>query len=325
MTVVVFGIDALDPDLVDPDAHPNLTLSGTRRIDTIVSSTGEPSTHELWPTIITGLPPEEHGLVLGEDGVAWGHSLLDAGSRIADVILPDGLQSRLGAWLLTNTDFDAFRTPASYYDDQGIQTIFDGREATAIGIPNYVVDKDAEDREHVLRQEMGALFERDPEATGGHRSADPERFYDRCLEMALVRTARIRAAVRARRYELVFGYTSSMDLVGHVAYDTPGMQAAVYGAIDEFVGELRYDLASEDELVLVSDHGLQDGVHTEEAMIAATDPDLVADIGSVVDVRHALERRLDTSDVESGGMKFEAASGGDGRNVRKHLEELGYF
>jgi hypothetical protein len=26
MTLVVMGIDALDPDLVDPDDHPNLAL-----------------------------------------------------------------------------------------------------------------------------------------------------------------------------------------------------------------------------------------------------------------------------------------------------------
>jgi len=62
MILVVMGIDALDPDLVGPDAHPNLALSHHTAIETIVSSAGKPSTHELWPTIITGLPPSEHGL-----------------------------------------------------------------------------------------------------------------------------------------------------------------------------------------------------------------------------------------------------------------------
>jgi len=325
MTVVVFGIDALDPDLVDPAVHPNLALSGVHRIDTIVSSSGEPSTHELWPTIITGLRPAEHGLTLDDDGVAWGNPLLDAGSRVADVLLPDGLQSRIGAWLLTNTGFDAFRTPATYYADAGIETVFDDRAATAIGVPNYVVDTDAEDREHALRQEMGDLFERDPEATGGHRSADPETFYDRCIEMALVRTARIRAVLRARRHELVFGYTSAMDLVGHVAYDSPGMQSAVYAALDDFVGDLRDDLADGDELVLVSDHGLQDGVHTDEAMIAATDAALVADVDSVVDVRAALEAAMDDGEHRPDGHDFGATAGGDADRVREQLEDLGYM
>ena len=102
MTLVVLGIDALDPELVDPAAHPNLALSAHRDIDTIVSASGEPSTHELWPTIITGLPPAEHGLEL-DDGVAWEHPLLAALSAVADYTVPDGLQTRLGAWRPSGT------------------------------------------------------------------------------------------------------------------------------------------------------------------------------------------------------------------------------
>ena len=47
MTVVVLGVDALDPYLVDPEEHPNLTLEAHHRIETLVSSSGEPSTHEV--------------------------------------------------------------------------------------------------------------------------------------------------------------------------------------------------------------------------------------------------------------------------------------
>lgn len=324
MTVVVFGIDALDPAFVEPETHPHLSLSGVRRIETIESESGEPSTHELWPTIITGLRPTEHGLTVADDGVAWGNAVLNAGSHIADYLVPDTVQSRIGAWLLTNTGFDAFRTPATYYADEGIETVFDGRAAKAIGVPNYVVDTDRADREHVLRSEMGDLFERDPDATGGHRTADREEFFDRCLEMALVRTARIRAAVRTRRYELVFGYTSAMDLVGHVAYDSPAMQEAIYGALEEFVGELCGDLEPGDELVVVSDHGLQDGVHTDEAMIAATDPSMLEGVESVLDVRGAIERALDAENHRPTRRDF-ATTGGDEERVREQLENLGYM
>jgi len=322
MVLVVVGIDALDPDLVDADAHPNLTLSAHRSIETIVSSAGEPSTHELWPTIITGLAPEEHGLTLGDDGVAWGNPLLSAGSAVADYLLPDALQTKIGAWLLTNTDTDAFRTPATYYADEGISTVFDGRESTAIGVPNYVVDPDTEDREHSLRRHMGELFERDPEATGGHTSADPYEFYEQCMEMAMVRIARARRGLRGGRNELVFAYTSGLDLVGHVTYDLPGLQRRAYDELDEFVGELRADLGEGDELLLVSDHGLQDGVHTDEAMVAATDPEIVADIESVLDVRTAIEAELDAGDHAGERRK---GSFGDGDAVREQLEDLGYM
>ncbi|QAY19736.1 MULTISPECIES: alkaline phosphatase family protein [Halorubrum] len=325
MVFIVLGLDALDPDLVDRAEHPNLALAADRSINTIDSLEGEPSTHELWPTIITGLTPPEHGLTLSEDGIAWGNPLLDIGSRIADVVLPDTLQTRIGAWLLTNTTADAFRTPMTYYEENGIGTVFDGREATAIGVPNYVVDPDETDREHELRQQMGELFQRDPDARGGHTSADPLAFYEQCLEMVMIRLARARRGLRSRESELVFAYTSGLDLVGHVAYDQPGLQRAAYDELDELVGDVRSDLGKDDELLLVSDHGLQDGVHTHEAMVAATDERLVADIDSVTDVRGAIEMELDRVDHRPEGRVFEERDDADSEAVREQLEDLGYM
>ena len=324
MTVIIFGIDALDPDLVDPEYHPHLTLEKYDRISTINSSAGEPSTHELWPTIITGCPPDEHGLQL-DDGVAWDTPVLQLGSRLADYLLPDTLQTRLGGWLLTNTDTDAFRMPATYYPHNGISTLFDNYDAKTIGIPNYVVDTDSEDREHQLRQQMGDLFKRDRDARGGHVSSDPDQFYDLCLEMSMIRTARLRRALRSRRYELIFGYTSGLDLIGHVSYDQQSLQERAYKELDEFVGELRADLGDGDELVLISDHGLQDGLHTEEAMIAATEPEIVETVDSVLDVRAAIETELDRVDHVPTKRSTEDTGFGDGDGVRQQLEDLGYM
>jgi predicted AlkP superfamily pyrophosphatase or phosphodiesterase len=323
MTVVVFGIDALDPDLVDPDEHPHLTLDAHHAIETLVSSSGDPSTHELWPTIISGLPPAEHGLVLS-DGVAWENPLIAAASSVADYILPDWLQTQLGGWLLTNTDADAFRTPATYYGENGIETVFDNRESTAIGVPNYVVDPDTEDREHQLRRNMGALFERDPDATGGHRSADPVAFYEQCMEMAMIRIARIRRAVRSREHELVFGYTSGLDLIGHVCHNNPELQQRAYDELDEFVGELRTDLTEEDVLILVSDHGLQEGLHTDRAMIASSDPAVIEDVESVVDVYDAIQTELN-SHTHTPTQSTERTAVSGSTAVQEQLEDLGYM
>jgi hypothetical protein len=327
MTLVVLGLDALDPDLVDPDEHPNLALDASRAIDTIDSVAGEPSTHELWPTIITGLRPPEHGLELA-DGVAWGNPLLEFGSDVADRALPDGFQSRIGAWLLTNTGTDAFRTPATYYVENDLPTVFDGRDALAIGVPNYVTDPDSEDREHQLRRNLGDLFERDPDAVGGHVSSAPREFYEQCLEMLMIRVARTRRGLRSGEYELVFGYTSGLDLVGHVAYEEPRLQERSYEEADAFVGELRADLGADDELLLVSDHGLQDGVHTHEAMVAGTSDRLVADINSVTGVRAAIEAELDEHDHTPTDPWTGSEVSGRGEQsdvVREQLEDLGYM
>jgi hypothetical protein len=323
MTVVVLGIDALDPELVDIESHPNLTLDRYETIETIVSSSGEPSTHELWPTIITGLPPAEHGLQL-DDGVAWENPLLAFASRISDFVLPDSVQTRLGAWLLNTTSEDAFRVPASYYDGTA-STIFNGVESLAIGIPNYVTDPDSEDREHQLRRQMGTLFERDPEAKGGHTTTDVREFYEHCLEMAMIRVARVRRGLRGRRHELVFGYTSGLDLIGHVTHSRPEVQARAYDELDDFVGELRADLGDDDVLILVSDHGLQDGLHTEAAMIASSDPGVIDGVENVLDVRDAIESAV-TENTQEPQVGWEQTSGNVKSGVvREQLEDLGYM
>jgi hypothetical protein len=285
---------------------------------------GETSTHELWPTLITGLRPEEHGLTLEDDGVAWGNPILRLGSTVADFLLPDILQTRIGAWLLTNTEAKPFRTSSTHYENKGIETLFDGHEATAIGTPNYVVDPENEDHEYNLRRSLGDLLNRDPDATGVHTSAGPYKFHEQCLEMSMVRIARARRGLRGDHYELVFAYTSGLDLVRHVTYDMPALQRAAYGELYEFVGELRDDLADRDEPLLVSDHGLQDGVYTDEAMVASTDEAMVEAIASVVDVRAAIEAELrgcdHQTDREQGWF-----SETDAEEVRGQLEDVGYM
>jgi len=325
MTVVVLGLDALDPDIVDPATHPHLTLSHHRSIETIDSAAGEPATHELWPTIITGLRPEEHGLLLGEGGVGWENQYLRRASTAADYLVPDGLQTKVGAWILNNTEMDAFRTPATYYEEEGISTLFDRSGTVPIGIPNYVLDPDDEDREHQLRQRLGEYMEFDPEAEHTHEAADRRGFYEKCLEMVMVRVARTRRALRGRRYQLVFGYTSGLDLVGHIDYDHTGLREQAYEEINDFVGELRGDLGSDDELLIVSDHGLQDGVHTHEAMVAATDPDLVDSIDGVTDVRDAVEAELDRTDHQPERRVLGDTDRTSAQAVREQLENLGYM
>jgi len=324
VTVVVLGVDALDPDLVDPVDHPHLCLERHERIETIVSSAGEPSTHELWPTIITGLPPGEHGLVL-DDGVAWENPALNFASTVADYVLPESIRTKIGAWLLNNTAEDAFRVPATYYAERGISTVFDGIASKAIGVPNYVVDTESDDREHQLRRNMGDLFERDPDAKGGHTSANVAEFYEQCLEMMMIRVARTRRALRSRQYELVFGYTSGLDLIGHVSHDQPKVRNRAYDELNQFVAELAGDLRADNTLVLVSDHGLQNGLHTDEAMVASTTPGLLEGVTDVRDIRGAIERAIRQSDYSPESLWDEQRSGASAERVAEQLEDLGYM
>jgi hypothetical protein len=146
------------------------------------------------------------------------------------------------------------------------------------------------------------------------------------MEMAMVRTARVRWALRSRRHELVFGYTSGLDLIGHVSHDRPALQERAYRELDEVVGELRDDLREGDELVLVSDHGLQEGLHTDEAMIAATDPRVVNAVGGVLDVRNSIETELRESEhLPDSNERSQSIEPEMSERVAEQLEDLGYM
>jgi hypothetical protein len=324
MVLVVLGIDALDPDIVTPERHPHLTLEDHRPIESIDSYAGEPSTHELWPSIITGLSPDQHGLQLS-DGMAWENPVLQYGSLMADYVLPQTIQTKLGAWILTNTAADAFRVPASYYAEHDLQTVFDNHQSTAIGIPNYVVNPELEDREHSLRRDLGDLFQRDSEAIGGHTTSDISAFFEQCMEMASVRIARARSAVQFGCNELVFAYTSGLDLIGHVTYDDPAVQQQAYDEINGFVADLIDDLNEDDDLLLVSDHGLQEGVHTHEAMAAATDPGLLNSVESITDIKATIEKALNEGE-HLRDNSVQVSQSDEGRDeVQARLEDLGYM
>ena len=139
----------------------------------------------------------------------------------------------------------------------------------------------------------------------------------------MIRIARTRRALRSREYELVFGYTSGLDLIGHIAHSRPTLRDRAYDEIDEFVGELRDDLGEKHELLLVSDHGLQDGLHTDEAMVAGT-TDEVATIESVLGVRRAIERELQREHTPV-PWQDQADSSSSSEAVREQLEDLGYM
>jgi hypothetical protein len=144
------------------------------------------------------------------------------------------------------------------------------------------------------------------------------------MEMAMIRIARTRRAVRGQTYELVFGYTSGLDLIGHVSHSRPALQHGAYDELNEFVGELRADLHEEDELVIVSDHGLQNGLHTDEAMVAGP-ADVVEDVESVLDIREAIEGML-TDGVHSPSGRWEdTTDSGQSAEVRQQLKDLGYM
>jgi len=127
LTLIVLGLDALDAGLVKHWDIGSFKLSQHREIETFSYGHDVPYTLEVWPSIATGLHPEEHGIT-SKDSSNWENPVLDFLSQFS-YRLPGDLQSRLGSYFesVTGSEFGLAETSA--------ETVFDGPKRTVKNWP----------------------------------------------------------------------------------------------------------------------------------------------------------------------------------------------
>jgi hypothetical protein len=235
MTLVVLALDAMDPFLVDDFECQHLDLGDLREIETYSYNLDHPYTLEVWPTVATGLHPREHG-VGGEahKDQQWDNPLLEFASRFT-VHLDGDLRNRLGNLVESTTGASQRIT------ETDAATIFDGEGRFVHNWP------------------------------GVHDSAELQRVWDTAnLERDLSREAfdRNLTTIAAQqfawteemlRYEaaLVATHVHTLDYFGHAYCDDREAYRAGYDWVDNWVGRIREAMAPEDDLLLLSDHGLE--------------------------------------------------------------------
>lgn len=315
MTTVVLGWDALDYDLLERFGLTEAFGGHVREIDTIVNSAlGEPHTNELWPTLITGLPPEEHGIRAStEDGtVEWDNPLIALAASVANGIVPEQLRTTLGRMLRDRGAGLDYKTP-TYYREHGIETVFDGRRGVGLAIPNYVTPHTVDLGLTVDRAPLFQDWVNKRSANGGeswHASRDEGALWDYLISDTF-QTLGATTAAAERDVDLVWSWLPLLDTVGHLAPAmADGSQRRAYRVAAEATAIVRQRLQPEDELICVSDHGLQGGHHTETACVAAADGSVVAGVESVLDFADAIDAVTDRDAAEA---------------VEANLIELGYL
>jgi len=330
-TTVILGWDGLDAKLLQEFGLADAFGEHAAPMETFANEhIGEPHTREIWPTMITGVGPDEHGIWAAEDGsgLKWSSPAIRHAARVADVTVPDSVTARVGRWLRSR-GAEVERYDAQYYEAADLWTVFDDRRALPIAVPNYrtplddrhgfMFDRGAELSAFLDRGEDGWLpADRDQQATVEHEMAAEAGAKLGLVEAAL-----------SREYDLVWVWFGIVDTAGHVepAARDP-IQRRAYEQAAAWTDAIRRQLAPEDRLVVLSDHGLRDGHHTMDAVVASDEAAIVDRIGSVFDVAGVLDDVTPARSPADPPPLRTAVTGGDpgqaAGDVRENLEDLGY-
>lgn len=293
-TLAVLGLDAADYRLAKVWECENILLENHTELKPVTHSLDVPATLEVWPTIATGLPPAEHGIVL--DSVGWDNTAgLSILVRLAQ-LLPESAHSRLKQLKDCFSDSIYPQTDASHVFEAG--SVYNWPGLTPA----------------VEWEREGTWFE---QATEGEMSTGEyiRRYFGttgKCIGW-LAGQARANVAIAGVHVHL-------LDHMGHMYARRPTELRRMYDRLDSMIGWLR---STVDRLVILSDHGMQTtatddddpGVHSNHALIATTEPGPLP--SDVVDVRDWLEDHLRYEENDRSITTVDAP--------REHLEDLGYL
>lgn len=338
---IVLGWDALDYELVEQFGLTQAFGPHYSRLKTFDNPRlGQPHTYEVWPTIITGTTPEEHGIrVESKNGVDWKNPAVSGISRMAQGLVPRNIRTKFGRRLQNHGAKLDFKS-ADYYEERGISTVFDDRTARPIAIPNYRVPAD---------DKLGIVFDRgahlkqflNVEDTGNGETqpvptASLSRLEERLASEAAGKLGVVHSAIQ-REYDLIFVWLGFLDTIGHVApvaaETDSSWQERAYRIAARWTTEIKNVIQGHDRLICVSDHGLQNGEHTHTAFFGATEERLLKDVVSVRDVRPMIEtvtssnRTVDEPPLrdEYRGTGRDRVQSRTAEDVRTRLDDLGYL
>jgi len=298
MTLVVLALDAADDHHAEDFGCENLLLDDHTEMQSVAHRLDHPHTGEAWPSIATGLHPTEHGITgHGE----WDSPILTALSRTAHRLDVSGdIRSKIGDAIKENTD-------------QGwtLQTVdeptfLDGEYRAVHNWPGVY-------RNEALHYIWG-LFQKVKDGKLSEETFVRESYTEAASKFGWVEEA------IEHDVELAATHIHVLDVLGHLHYDDEERYREVYRNVDERVGEVRAALGEDDELLVLSDHGMEatwlddddPGTHSWRAIASTTLDDPPE---NALEVRDWVEARIEAVDV----ARTEADI------PEEHLKELGYI
>lgn len=323
MKLLVLGWDALDDYHIQHYGLEDAFGTHRKLIETFTNPhIDAPHTRELWPSMITGCHPDEHGVwaATGDDGVDWDNVVLNTAASVANGIIPKDLLTHIGA-LLREQGVGLSSKQPPYYRDAGTPTVFDDVGGRAISIPNYETKQDARLGFDANRDSLWAAI--DADKTRDEHAVHPQvdrNTVDAELGRRLgERVGATMAAIQAGE-PLVWTWFGLLDSIGHIQ---PALgddwHREWYQQAAATVDGIRSSTDEDTVVMCVSDHGIRDGEHTEYATVACDTPGIIDGIDHVFDVADVI-RGVELDAGPRLGVDEAAMQG-----VQDDLEALGYI
>lgn len=292
--IAILGIDAADYRLVKKWDCENLLLNSHAELEPITHSLDKPATLEVWPTIATGLLPEDHGVTVTD--LQWDSKGLQLASKVTQY-LPSDVRYRLGNLFRDNNELQSPQTDSPHIFENGAVYNWPGiTPATDWGMASKWFGQ-------VKRKEISE-----------------QEFFQYQFGNAGKGVGWLASQISAG-VPIAGAHIHVLDHMGHVYAKRPSTLEDSYKKVDELVGWLREKVP---RLIVVSDHGMQTvatddsepGVHSWHGLIASTgEREHLPE--TVVDVRDWLEGQI----IEENSSKTTT----DVDAPTEHLRELGYI
>lgn len=267
MKVLILGIDALEYNLVKKWDLKHLKQKEYGKVTVpIYEGAGEPVTLVVWPCFITGKEPEEMGF---DSPILYRRPLkgflekiffpiTSFGKNESDTVKDESITFKTTRKEKIISRFNFFSMKAGFgrypiKKDIKTPTIFDNKNIKSIHlhIPVYDESHTLEDHCNPRNNVIGALGNKDLTKKFGEQLL--QEFNERSQELF---------DVLNDDWDLCMQYFYVLDGIQHVFFKNKLKINSYYMRFNEFVGKIKEIVPDDMMILIVSDHGQENGLHT---------------------------------------------------------------
>lgn len=299
MALIILALDAADVRHATDFGCENILLDDHTKMKSIAHRLDHPHTGEAWPSIATGLHPTEHGIT-GHG--QWDSPIITGLSRLAHFLNVSGkVRDKVGDAIKENTGQEwQLRTVEE-------PTFLDGEYRAVHNWPGVYRNESL--------QYIWGLFQKAKDGKLSEGAFVREAYTEAASKLGWVEEA------VGHDVELVATHIHLLDVLGHLYPADEERYRAVYQDVDKKVEGIRNSLGEGDELLILSDHGIQTswieeddnpGTHSWRAL-ASTTTDTPPE--HALDVHSWVEERIEPVDADRSSVNIP----------EEQLRELGYI